>query len=252
MPSIGQRSSATSRASWTISSATSKLPRRRKRAPTNFPASSRKTVLSVAWIGSMGTVSRFSSDMRCSSPALEDRPDLDHTVARDVGRPRFGEVQRLIKIGHLDLSVSPNHFRSLKERAIGHQRVAARANMDTGDGMGQMESIVASNLRAMLAHPLTGLRAGLGASLLRQRLPCGKLLLRRAKQQEIFHRVLLSFLVSSHDRAQRDVKFSGPFSSSAQKLLTGCVRSNHSHDPIQVYGLLNWIVRQATVRSHPL
>src|SRR5258708_39261688 len=63
-----------------------------------------------------------------------------------------------------------------------------------------MQSIVASNLRAMLGHPLTGLRACLGTSLLRQRLPCCKLLLSRAKQQEIFHRVLLSFLGTSLER----------------------------------------------------
>src|SRR6266700_3456067 len=194
MPSTGQRCSAINRASWTISSATSKSPRRRRRAPTNLPASSRKTALSVTSISSLltgGSGPPWSSAM---SVLLHHRPDLDHTVVWAVVRPRPGEEQSLIKISHLDRCQTTNHLRSLKERAIGHERVSTRVHMDTRDRMGQTEFIALSDLGAVFDYPLTGLRTLLSALLLRKRLPCCQPLLISAKQKKVFHRLFLSVL----------------------------------------------------------
>src|SRR5258708_3802612 len=196
MPSRGQLSSATSSASWTTSRATSNSPRRRSSAPPSRPASSRNTAVSAASISSLGIGG--SGPLWSSAIGvllLHQWPDLDHGVARCVcSSPRLGELQRLIKVGHLDLSHPTNHFRSLKERTIGHEQLAIRARMNTSDGMGQMESITLSDLGAMLGHPLTGLGTLLGASLLRERLPCCQLFLICTKQKKVFHRLFLSVL----------------------------------------------------------
>jgi hypothetical protein len=125
---------------------------------------------------------------------LHYRPDLDYTVVWAVVRPRPGEAQSLIKISHLDLCQTTNHLRSLKERAIGHERLSTRAYMDARDGMGQTEFIALSDLGAVFDYPLTGLRTLLSALLLRKRLPCYQPFLISAKQKKVFHRLFLSVL----------------------------------------------------------
>jgi hypothetical protein len=103
-------------------------------------------------------------------------------------------VKRLIQISDLNLSHPTDHLRSFKKGAIGHQWLAARSNMDAGDGMRAMEPIALANLGTVFNDPLTGLCTLLGAILLRQRLPCCKLLSRCAKQKKILHRLFLSML----------------------------------------------------------
>src|SRR5687768_10897342 len=90
-PVEGQRSRATTKASWTASSARSMSPKKRTRLATARPDSERKT-RSISDGSSSG-----STWVR--SLALEG-PDLDLTGARGAGF--LGHGQRGIEVGELD------------------------------------------------------------------------------------------------------------------------------------------------------
>src|SRR5262245_60084386 len=95
-PSTGHRSLATRNASWTASSATSMLPKRRTRVATTRPDSSRKTLASAV-VSTAGTATD-------SGGLVLEGPDLDRAHA---GRGRLGgEGERLVEVGRLDHPVA--------------------------------------------------------------------------------------------------------------------------------------------------
>src|SRR5258706_3188413 len=128
MPCSGHFTSAATRLSWTTSSARSKLPRTRTRAPVSRPASSRKTtataasvterVWSIHWgpreltpqalsswgfsplvstVGQISTgVSKFDRSASRVFRVVDGRPDLDGAG------PLFGHGDRLVEVGHID------------------------------------------------------------------------------------------------------------------------------------------------------
>src|SRR2546421_4290108 len=130
MPSRRQRSSATSNASWTSSSALSKSPRMRTRAAVSRPASSRKTAATAASELCGAFTGGGSSGWRCragsrsigglpGSSALHHRPDL-YLVA--WGRPALGDLDCGVQVGDLEHSVAADALLGLEEWPVGHDR----------------------------------------------------------------------------------------------------------------------------------
>src|SRR5438874_437855 len=110
MPSSGHVSRAARRLSWTTSSAMSKLPMIRTRAPVSLAASSRKMATSAASVAVRVSV-------RPSS--FHSRPYLDGT-----GRPRLGHLERLVEILDLDDGEAANYFLRLHKRPVGDDWLA--------------------------------------------------------------------------------------------------------------------------------
>src|SRR3989441_12925040 len=94
MPWAGHFSRAARRLSWTTSSAMSKLPMRRTKAPVSFAASSRNTAVSAASVAVLASV-------RPSS--FHSRPHFYRT-----GGPGPGHLERLVQIFDL-LDGEPAH-----------------------------------------------------------------------------------------------------------------------------------------------
>src|SRR5450759_5032980 len=107
MPCSGHLSNATTRLSWTTSSARSKSPSTRTSAAVSRPASSP----SVAPCVLFGVL------------ALDHGPHFDDP-ALAAARPRLGYGQRLVQILDLDDREPAHDLLGLDERSVGHDRLA--------------------------------------------------------------------------------------------------------------------------------
>src|ERR1700674_2790891 len=175
MPCSGHVSRAASRLSWTTSSAMSKLPMRRTMAPTSLPASSRKTVATVA-----------SASVRASvrPSVFHDRPHFDHLAAR----PPLGHLDRLVEVGHLDDSETSDDLLRLDERAVGEDGLAV-LEVHGGRGLGALELLAPDDLPCLrvLVEPLADAGVGGGKLLLRLVLPGGLVVHRTGEHQHVLH-----------------------------------------------------------------
>src|SRR6266566_3450851 len=104
MPWAGHFSRAARRLSWTTSSAMSKLPMRRTKAPVSFAASSRNTAVSAASVAVLASV-------RPSS--FHSRPHFHRT-----GRPLLGHLECLVQILDLDDGEPADDLLGFDERAV--------------------------------------------------------------------------------------------------------------------------------------
>src|SRR3989440_11273719 len=111
MPWAGHFSRAARRLSWTTSSAMSKLPMRRTKAPVSFAASSRNTAVSAASVAVLASV-------RPSS--FHSRPHFHRT-----GRPLLGHLECLVQILDLDDGKPADDLLGLDEGAVGDNGFAA-------------------------------------------------------------------------------------------------------------------------------
>src|ERR1700704_4206141 len=112
-PSRGQRSSATTNASWTASSARSKSPRTRMSVATARPDSSRNSRSTTAWAaaGDGNGLGGFAARQ------IPDGPDLDGAVPG--GRDARGHLDRLVDVPALDEVEAAELLLGLRERTIG-------------------------------------------------------------------------------------------------------------------------------------
>src|SRR4051812_26282434 len=153
-PSRGQRSSATTKASWTASSARSRSPNARARAATAWP-DSRRNRRSIAAPGALSRLPRAALGgdvglLGAHRLVVHDRPHLDRSVlrARDAGGP----ADRLVEVPAVEQVVAAELLARLGERPVGGDRlVIADAN-----GRGR-----ARRLQALAAEQHAGLLGSL-------------------------------------------------------------------------------------------
>src|SRR5258708_9196599 len=129
MPCSGHFSNATTRLSWTTSSARSKSPSTRTSAAVSRPASSRKTAATAA-SAAVYVPSAVRRGLRHPCARLFDlcrvvhhRPYLDDPIL-SASWPHLGPGNRLVTVLTLDDRGSAHHLFGLHEKAFGDQWLA--------------------------------------------------------------------------------------------------------------------------------
>src|SRR6266508_160782 len=132
-PMAGQRSTATTNASWTASAARSTSPRSRMRVATACPNSSRKTCSTTSRVAS----ATLTPPDR-SGGELHDRAHLDRAVERpgDLG----GGLDRLVEVLAVDDVEAAELLLGLGEWAIGGERLVA-PDPHRGGGADRLERL---------------------------------------------------------------------------------------------------------------
>ena len=140
-PCSGHFSSAATMLSWTTSSARSKSPRRRTRAPVSRPASSRKTATTAPSVAAGGS----------SWSVVHYRPHFHGAAAG----PRLRHRQRLIEVLDLYDREAPDDLFGLDERAVGDRHLAVLV-ADRGRGARPAKLLTADDAAglAVLLEPL--------------------------------------------------------------------------------------------------
>src|SRR6266567_7010730 len=191
MPCSGHFSKATTRLSWTTSSARSKSPSTRTSAAVKRPASSLKTeetcpLNSVEFTGTPATLRRWRPCSSALPRVLDYRPDLDRAAG-----PGLRHLERLVEVLDVDEREPADDLFGLDERPVrdGNPAVLAR---DGGRRARALELFAANDLAGLrvLLEPLAGRRIGghrFPASFAFQLLD---VLHRAAEQQDVFHRAV--------------------------------------------------------------
>src|SRR5487761_52491 len=129
MPCSGHFSTATTRLSWTTSSARSKSPSTRTSAAVSRPASSRKTAATAA-SAAVYVPSAVRRGLRHPCARLPDLrgvvhhgPHLNDPVL-SASRPKLGHGQRLVEVFHLDDRESANDLFGLDEGPVSDDGLA--------------------------------------------------------------------------------------------------------------------------------
>src|SRR5215207_687878 len=178
-PAVGQRWTATRKASWTASSARSKSPRTRMRVATACPDSSRNTRSTSARVSAATLTPRLSG----RHVHLHDRPDLDRPAA-DVGDPG-GDLDRLVQVLGLDDVEAAELLLGLGERPVGAEGRAV-AHPHGGGRRGRLQrlaGLVDAAVDDVLGEGHVLLELGLGLLLAL----AGPVLLAGVDQQRVAH-----------------------------------------------------------------
>src|SRR5215468_9447706 len=130
MPSRGQRSRATAKASWSASSARSKSRSQAMSAAMARPCSARNTCSTVA-----------PTSIRAPLAQFPDWADLDAAAVLEVRHGRR-HVDCLIQVVGLDDVVAAELFLGLGKRSVGEQPLAAVEAQRRGTG-GRSQSLAA-------------------------------------------------------------------------------------------------------------
>src|SRR6266516_3353222 len=174
MPWTGHFSRATSKLSWTTSSAMSNLPMSRTRAPVSFAASSRKRAVSAASVADRVSV-------RTSS--FHSGPHLDRT-----GGPGLGHLEGLVEVFDLDDGEAADDLFGLDERAVGHDATSV-FEADRGDGLRPLQLLAADDLAgpAVLLEPTLRRLHSRGHLLRRHAVEALLVFHRPDEKQHVFH-----------------------------------------------------------------
>src|SRR5215472_1857511 len=176
--SLGQRSSATAKASCSTSSARSKSPTRRISVASARPASSRK-------------IFSISPDVTCAAPSVinPDRPHLDRAIAMARAGNPCGDAKRGIEVLGLNQIIAAELLARFRERAVrGHDFSVLDAHGGRCRGWPQ----AVAGLEVPALDDVFGKDFKLVRHLLaRRRIELGVLCLVRIDHQKILHGLLL-------------------------------------------------------------
>src|ERR1700681_1817119 len=179
MPCSGHFSNATTRLSWTTSSARSKSPSTRTSAAVSRPASSRNTA---------ATATSVASCVLKTVLALDHGPHLDDPVLA-AAWPRLGHGQRLVQVLDLDDRETPHDLLRLDEWSVRDNRLAV-LEPNGRRAAGALELFAADDLAglAVLVEPLVDLLVSRVHLLLRHLLPHLLVVDMVREHQDVLHR----------------------------------------------------------------